>query len=37
MVPLPPSFFAWLVLILPSYAAMAQVVKSWYVRKYGYN
>ncbi|HEY4882032.1 MAG TPA: magnesium-translocating P-type ATPase [Myxococcales bacterium] len=37
LVPLPPIFFAWLVGILLAYAALAQVVKSWYVRRYGYN
>jgi len=37
MVPLPSQFFAWLVLILLAYAALAQVVKGWYVRRYGYN
>jgi Mg2+-importing ATPase len=37
MVPLPSQFFAWLVLILLAYAVLAQVVKGWYVRRYGYN
>jgi len=37
MVPLPSQFFAWLVVILLAYAALAQIVKSWYVRRYGYN
>ncbi len=37
MVPLPPIFFLWLVGILLSYAALAQVVKTWFVRRYGYN
>jgi Mg2+-importing ATPase len=37
MVPLPGAYFAWLVVILLAYAALAQAVKSWYVRKYGYN
>jgi Mg2+-importing ATPase len=37
MVPLPRAFFGWLVLILLSYAVLAQAVKSWYVRRYGYN
>ncbi len=37
MQPLPLSFFGWLVLILLVYAALAQRVKTWYVRRYGYN
>ena len=37
MVPLPGIFFVWLVFILVAYAALAQVVKTWYVRRYGYN
>jgi len=37
MVPLPPIFFLWLAGILLSYAALAQLVKSWFVGKYGYN
>jgi Mg2+-importing ATPase len=37
MTPLPSGFFLWLVLILLSYAALAQIVKTWFVRKYGYN
>ena len=37
MVPLPSQFFAWLALILLAYAALAQIVKGWYVRRYGYN
>ena len=37
MVPLPPIFFVWLVFILLAYAGLAQLVKTWFVRKYGYN
>jgi Mg2+-importing ATPase len=37
MVALPLRFFGWLAGILVAYAALAQLVKSWYVRKYGYN
>ncbi len=37
MVPLPAPFFLWLVAILLSYAALAQLVKTWFVRRYGYN
>jgi len=37
MVPLPMRFFGWLILILLAYASLAQLVKTWYVRRYGYN
>jgi P-type Mg2+ transporter len=37
MVPLPLTFFGWLFCILLAYAVLAQLVKSWYVRRYGYN
>jgi Mg2+-importing ATPase len=37
MQPLPPIFFGWLVLILIAYAGLAQAVKTFYVRRYGYN
>ncbi len=37
MVPLPLQFFGWLALILPAYMLLAQVVKTWFVRRYGYN
>jgi P-type Mg2+ transporter len=37
MVPLPPIFFLWLAGILLSYAALAQTVKTWFIRRYGYN
>src|SRR5256885_10616526 len=37
MGPLPPRSFGWLILILLSYAALAQPVKGWYVRRYGYH
>jgi Mg2+-importing ATPase len=37
MVPPPGRFFVWLVFILLSYAALAQLVKTWFVRRYGYN
>ena len=37
MVPLPGIFFLWLVFILFAYAALAQLVKTWFVRRYGYN
>jgi Mg2+-importing ATPase len=33
--PLPGSFFVWLLAILLCYAALVQVVKSWYVRRFG--
>lgn len=34
--PLPAIYFPFLVLILASYVALAQVVKHWYARRYGY-
>jgi Mg2+-importing ATPase len=36
-VPLPASYFLWLALILTSYCVLTQLVKTWFVRKYGYN
>jgi Mg2+-importing ATPase len=37
LVPLPPSFFGWLVAILLSYALLTQWVKTWYIKRFGYN
>ena len=37
MVAPPGIFFVWLIFILLAYAALAQVVKTWFVRRYGYN
>ena len=34
MVPLPASYFPWLVGILLSYCLLTQVVKGWYIRRY---
>jgi Mg2+-importing ATPase len=34
--PLPLTYFAWLLLILAAYVGLAQVVKNWFARKYGY-
>jgi Mg2+-importing ATPase len=34
--PLPWTYFPFLVLILASYVVLAQLVKNWYARKYGY-
>jgi P-type Mg2+ transporter len=33
--PLPSGYFAWLVLILLSYSALTQLVKGWYIRRFG--
>jgi Mg2+-importing ATPase len=33
--PLPGSYFAWLAAILLSYCALTQLVKGWYVRRFG--
>lgn len=35
LVPLPWSYFPWLVGILLAYCTLAQVVKTWYIRKFG--
>jgi Mg2+-importing ATPase len=37
MVPLPPSYFAWLVVMLLAYVGLTQKVKTWYINKYGFN
>lgn len=37
MVPLPGIFFIWLFFILLAYAARAQMVKTWLVRRFGYH
>jgi Mg2+-importing ATPase len=34
--PLPLPYFAWPILILATYVDLAQVVKTWFARKYGY-
>ncbi|MGL5681534.1 MAG: magnesium-translocating P-type ATPase [Marinifilaceae bacterium] len=33
--PLPLSYFPWLIAILVSYCALTQVVKMWYIKRYG--
>jgi Mg2+-importing ATPase len=33
----PPSFFIALMLIVPAYLCMVQVVKSWFIKRYGYE
>ena len=35
MVPLPAAYFAWLLLILGAYACLTQLVKTWFVRRFG--
>ncbi|MFI5310304.1 MAG: magnesium-translocating P-type ATPase [Gemmatimonadales bacterium] len=35
LVSLPASYFAWLLVILLTYAALTQVVKGWYIRRFG--
>jgi len=37
MVPLPGLYFAWLAAILVGYCTLTQLIKSWFVRRYGYN
>ncbi len=34
---LPHSYFLWLTLILISYCILVQLVKTWFIRKYGYD
>ncbi len=36
-VPLPAEYFLWLGLFLTGYCVLTQLVKTWFVRKYGYN
>jgi Mg2+-importing ATPase len=35
LVPLPESYFGWLLLTLVGYGALTQLVKTWYIRRYG--
>ncbi|MFM7641722.1 MAG: magnesium-translocating P-type ATPase [Cyanobium sp.] len=35
LVPLPAAYFGWLLLILLAYACLTQLVKSWFVRRFG--
>jgi Mg2+-importing ATPase len=35
LVPLPLSYFPWLAVTLLAYCALTQVIKGWYVRKFG--
>jgi len=37
LVPLPLRYFPWLVAILLSYCFLAQNVKNWFIKKYGFN
>jgi Mg2+-importing ATPase len=34
MVHLPPSYFAWLAMILLSYWGLTQLIKTWYIRRF---
>lgn len=36
-VPLPNRYFLWLALILSSYCVITQLVKTWFIKQYGYN
>lgn len=36
-VPLPASYFPWLLSILSGYCVLTQLMKTWFVKKYGYN
>jgi P-type Mg2+ transporter len=33
--PLPPSYFPWLAATLQAYGGVAQVLKRWYLRRFG--
>jgi Mg2+-importing ATPase len=35
--PLPMAYFPWLVGILAGYCVLSQVMKSWFIKKYGFN
>jgi Mg2+-importing ATPase len=35
LVPLPAIYFAWLAVILASYSVLTQIVKGWYIRRFG--
>jgi Mg2+-importing ATPase len=35
LVPLPLSYFPWLVATLLSYCVLTQIIKAWYIRKFG--
>jgi Mg2+-importing ATPase len=35
LVPLPPGYFGWLVGFLLGYATLTQLVKGWYIRRFG--
>ena len=35
LVPLPAVYFAWLAVILASYVALVQLMKGWYIRRFG--
>ena len=37
MVHLPLAYFAWLAVILLCYGLLTQLVKAWYVRRFGYS
>ncbi len=37
LVPLPMPYFAWLAVILLGYITLTQLVKSWFVRRFGYG
>jgi P-type Mg2+ transporter len=36
-VPLPAVYFLWLALILTCYCVLTQIIKRWFIAKYGYN
>ncbi|MCC7175944.1 MAG: magnesium-translocating P-type ATPase [Bryobacterales bacterium] len=36
LAPLPAAYFGWLAVILISYVVLAQIVKNWFARRFGY-
>ncbi|MCZ2154569.1 MAG: cation transporting ATPase C-terminal domain-containing protein [Bryobacterales bacterium] len=36
LTPLPLAYYGWLLLILLGYVVLAQLVKNWFARKYGF-
>ena len=35
LMPLPLSYFPWLIAILLSYCVLTQVIKQWYIKRFG--
>jgi Mg2+-importing ATPase len=37
MTPLPGNYFPWLVAELLCYGLLTQIVKTWFIKKYGFD